>query len=884
MTRPASVPLALVTLALLALLALALLGPSDDRPSSLTGSDPARGASADASLETGVGDGGASRSEDARRASIASNDTGPSPSEHSTVGTSLRVIDGVTGLPVAGAVVAFLDESERADGDGSMEDRRRVSWREKVDGRGTRRTTDESGRVGVPQRTRLVVARHEADGVVRIGSLRLDWAAPRQLELALFEREPWRVSVVDEAGAPVVGIPVVMFDFASQRLLDRRRTDAQGLVRFDRIDPLPAGVELGPEDTRPYGFALDAVLARARFTYAEVEAPAGDTLQLVCPPTGAIDVVVGEGPPILPGETLGLCNQVRDLRLRFDPRYRPCQAKPLRRGVTRFEFVEVGQRLHVVMDELGVRTEEVVTGPVTPGEVVRVHLDDWLPEPVVEGRVLDESGAPFVRRRLELLLLGTRGWVDGSDDSASIVTDNDGRFRAPRRGFLLEESTLVLEDPEGLGRSAPFFVGELDLEEPARVGDIVVPRRSEWVRGVVTGHGGALADAELDFAVVRAAPAWSVEEHFDVHRQIVNTLADDEADRIDADHEQIVVRERAARSAGDGTFAAAVPADAEALVVRVRAPGHEPLSRLVERPFDAPLVLDLQPRFRLRGQLVGLGATYPAWSVAPIARCAGVELDIALERDGNFEVEARSDAPIDLLLTSPVAPERVFAEVRGLAPSLDGERHPQLDPLDVRRFVDVFQLTVTPPFLGDEQPSTAVVVVDEEGEIWAQRGASSGPWRFNLAVPQGWGRELTVRTNCYRPVTVRHNGSDLAVELELGPPLALTFEQLAVLPEGASLGYSITAEDTRSVRTDEAGQWLGHLAEPGRCTVAVLLAVPRRIDGNDRHDARWNTLANRRIVLTELDVPAAGLTATVTVPDLEGLLELARPDEHGEGE
>jgi len=883
---------AFVALAICAVAAIALLGPDEVAPSSIGGegdaarADGARPADAEPDAirpGTRVVDAGDAREEVGSDAAA----TVPWPDD----GVDLLVIDDATGRPVAGALVHFVDPRGHASGDDWLVRALRSSWRERLDDEGVAVRCDASGRTRVPYRTLRVEARASVEGGTARGVARIGSGAREPVVVRVAVREPWTVRVVDAAGAPAADASVVQFDGDGAVFLDRRRTDGDGLARFERRGAWTAeDSSTAAIDDSSVSFVLDGLFRSPVFERAFHRSEDHPIIELVRPPCGSVVVEVPGADALGRDELVTLGLAFRSSQNALDVRYTIELTQRLGDGELRFEQVGVGHALRVALGPDAERGRTTFAGPAADGEEVRVTIGRVEPGAVLFGRVVDEDGRAVADTRLELARLGHPFGGSGAGAGAgagvgavrSVTTRGDGSFEF-RSGELTPRAwTALLRDPEGRGRTAPFRVPDAHADGRVDIGELVLVRALVQVNGRVLGHGGPLAGAEVTVAFVRSEPAWPIGEVYDQHDRIVDRLEDATGDALEVSMDEFVAVDRVLHTTEDGRFAFVAPSDARAAICSVEYAAHDDALFVVELPAssgtDLGVEIELQPRWSVEGRLVGAGSTYAGRAVEVVLRSGDLPEDadagafVRYHSGGRFSVSCPNAEPVGLALVTTSWPPTVLAELGPFAPSVDGAPHPALDPLDVASYADVFEVEVVPPFLGDEQPSTFVRLLDDEGQSWGAVGSSSGPWTLSVATPHGWGGAFTVHTNCYRPVTVRPFGRDVSVELELGPRVELAFEGLDAVPEGARWRLRL---GTTQIHPDDEGAWSGYRPNAGAFVVTATLDLPRR-QPEDTYDARWDELDGQPLRLARLELPDGGLSETIAMPDLDGLVELAR--------
>lgn len=313
------------------------------------------------------------------------------------------------GTPVAGARVAYLDV-ERA---GLPREADRSGDPDGAFAQALVREADAAGRVRFPTPdtpTRLAGWHGEA-----YGERTLAVREPGPVRLALVPDPPVRVRVVDLAGAPVAGVPVVLR--TANDILNRRRTGSDGWVEL----PLRGRRRVLPD---PGAFVQLGILA-ADLEVVRVVRPV-EPLELVLPEVGSVELELVDGGTRFLGNGdvqlyLTEAEEARQPTARFAYELHA----PFEQGRARFEFVGLGLE-HVVAVHTDERQESGLEfrGPARNGEVRRLRVEVGAQVPVLAGRLLEESGVPLsgVTARLTL----REEW---SSRQVGVRTGPEGDFR-----------------------------------------------------------------------------------------------------------------------------------------------------------------------------------------------------------------------------------------------------------------------------------------------------------------------------------------------------------------------------------------------------------------------------------------------------------------------
>ncbi len=365
----------------------------------------------------------------------------------------VRIVDGRSGAPVAGAEVGCMDGAAWGRLMATPADERTSlladTWRCVAEFGRTMRS-DADGLVHVRlDRSVTIHARHEAS-YGRLVVTRGSDVPPGGHRLELRPERDMQVLVHDAAGRPAIGVPLVVM---------MRAENGDHLGDYDLWPPLltraPNGVARVEhmQEWRPSGELAAPVASwwvhvalpglqevAARFDPAS---PPVAPIVLQLPPTGEVVArVVIQGRVVRPQHplTLGLVQQEPGDALRT----REIAADP--DGSARFSCVPLQRRLRVAAF-LGVWISRMVDGPREPGQVVTVDLSLDETDLVLTGRLLDQEGVPITAASVSMQydFGATRG-------SCSFAIDATGHFawvfKVPGRDMaeLVRAELTVLAD------------------------------------------------------------------------------------------------------------------------------------------------------------------------------------------------------------------------------------------------------------------------------------------------------------------------------------------------------------------------------------------------------------------------------------------------------
>ncbi|HEX6885638.1 MAG TPA: carboxypeptidase-like regulatory domain-containing protein [Planctomycetota bacterium] len=600
------------------------------------------------------------------------------------------------------------------------------------------------------------------------------------------------VEVVAPDGTPLAGIPLRV---DPGRDVDPgppppQVTDARGRAVFDGLRPRLA-LEPGP-------WWLRAELA---FEEAPRIALSGTELVPVVrfelPPGGPLDVVVREldGQPAPRGSSLRLKLVLRHELHELDLAGPEWKQVPEDDGTVHFPWVELGRAWELAAwRPKGVEPTRLRTqGPVEVGERIARELVLGSDHPVVSYRVLTPERRPLVSAEVEL----GRSSNFGSRDTSTATTDAQGRFTVDGRTVFFQSGTFLVTHRPPAG---PVWVGRARL--PVGVadgrndgGDILLAPEPLLCAGLVLDASGAPVH-EADVVVGREHP-W-------MGGHTARTRCD-AAGRFEL--RGLWIDERFPVRASSGSASS---------------------EEVTALQGDETLVLVLQPRFTLTGELVldpGVdpGAIHFALErrgqraeVGRKARWSGQFPRLVLDhtpppRPGHFELEPIEGGPLDLLF---LLADAELTRVSGL----DLRSDLDLGTIDLRARVHLCEIEL----VGADDPSTLSGEVDwgPSGTEERRRGNFHGPLVTLLAprVPI----DVELRPRGHRLARIERLSGRVQHTLEAPLRVRLVLMTFGTLPPSP---YRFDAELYRgetAVSQPVGPRWF----TPERLEIECLVATP----------------------------------------------------------
>lgn len=628
--------------------------------------------------------------------------------------------------------------------------------------------TGVDGIAVVPWRSRVGVvlgARHGA----RYGEARSD-PEGEDTRIELWNDRTLRAVVVGPGDEPLAGVLLelaLQWPDASEREMHRfGESDAAGMVVMPHFPLRLAAwqrIRAGP----PVASAILAEipgLAHAGVPLDVATIPDAP-VRVPIPSTGRLAVEVWRGGVIAPLEVSVHLRDVSEspLSRSGSPRTAPHQL-----GVGRVEFRPVGLggrfRVQVAVEGLNLPPQEG-PGPLHPGEAVTFRFEFDETEPILQARVVDETGLPCGGRRLNASLSFGEGSASGRVGRMT-RSDVEGFVRIPLdrrlRGQVLVN--LQLDQRRG-GRS----VGLMARAEPGRtvgdgvldLGDLILAVPPFVAAGTVTdeaGHPVDVATPEVRLATAaheRSGPPLFVSAIVARNAFTIRGFVPDE-------ELALVFRW--------GGFAPIEPI----LFRRGATDLHVVVQRLVRLNVVVRHDLQNDQAKALRIQVADDAgrAQRPGWGFTPLARDRA-RIGAGELPPGRYTVHVR--LPYDPIPLATIADVSLAA---------DGPADPRLREVDIRGRVRTVLLTIVDP-LG--QPVRAAGSLHLRGET-----ADADAWlRFDdgsLRVPIG-SRPVsgTLRVAGFRDLELRNVDGDRTIRVD--PPLEVRVRltPAPVLPAGITL-------------------------------------------------------------------------------------------------
>ena len=412
---------------------------------------------------------------------------------------TVLVIDGATQLPVPDAEVAFMTgakdwaslsnaEKQRRESFGSD----RFAYHKEF---GDARRTDASGRVRLPLQRRLMLSCYD-DG--RFGSVFLeaehfDWGSEQRLVLQADARV--RVRVVNDAGEPLIGMPVRIrptWQGDSRGVFGRwGHTASEGIAMLGYLRSWCeswAGIEVADgvaPDGATIGLGIPGVDFDAQTHSLQFDNARGDLIELVAPPTGQVVVSVFDsiGQPVGGYEDIHLAALAQsglDMspeEQRFGPGGEPLADQVM--GAARFPYVALGRRFKARFSGSIEIDPLLFDGPAVAEQVVQVDMAAPQAEVLLTGLVVDEDHKP-VQGQMRL-----RFQTQDMRENFMLSTGADGRLRveldADMVGQIFAYAYLQPFSWAGAESGHP----NLGLSAELPVGQPIRPGRNDYGRVVL---------------------------------------------------------------------------------------------------------------------------------------------------------------------------------------------------------------------------------------------------------------------------------------------------------------------------------------------------------------------------------------------------------------
>ena len=676
----------------------------------------------------------------------------------------VRVVDAETGDPVPGATVQLLERMirEQADlraaltGAGQLESllSDAASFR-----------TDAQGELRVPRPAGVLLAvARQGDRYAR-RLLEIDRPA-EELELGLRKDQTLHARVVDEAGAPLAGIPVALQSSTSRWARNEllATTGADGRARFPHAQAVLA--EITPSAQKWLAIALPH-LPNASVPLDPAAADLEDERTLVLPSGGSVVVRVLDHDNLPYARPVEVRLQSADpgddgRRFRSDPRAGQTVAMT-EDGEAHFSYVGIGLHLHAAarLDASGAWFVGTGPGPQAVGDEAVLELRQDQLRAELRFLVFDPDGQPLVDAPLRITER-TRSDRRNGERTREGRTDGEGVLRyALGQGELGDatERELELRFRPARGLAEWTGVQDVSFDVPLGVSELATVQLAAprlLAAGRVAGpRGEAVGGAQVRLYVQRedSRPGrvrWRMHQGAEV------------------------------RSEDDGSFAIYGMPTTAALELRATHADYLPGSLpAVFGARDHELVLDAG--LRLAGRVVADEPAMLAHLAVAFSPEDGATREasrgffnrgrrVTISADGSFDFGAMTEQRGAL----QVLDQRtglMLHEVPGVAPwPADATADGRLDPLDMRGRIDPVALRFT-DLRGEPVRNVrfSIMLPGAEQSWWSTAREGNA----ELFAPPG-GVDLLVRTDGYREASLQ--GVRGERDVRLAPAIALSFE------------------------------------------------------------------------------------------------------------
>jgi hypothetical protein len=725
----------------------------------------------------------------------------PRPLPADATWVDVVVVDGQTGAPVADAEVHWTDELSLALGRAACTDAEWLAlpklpiealaalagWRTRSDARGRARVT-------VRETTQIAARRDERYGTL---PLRANTLAPAEGHRVLLYADRTLVArVIDDAGAPVAGVPIGVASRNADGMPVGRhgfavhaRSDADGLAAIPHVQLLAnefaAARSVAAFDKPPFTHFVRAVLPGldAAGPAIDLDAPPPQ-VELRLPPHGSVRVrATLDGAP-LPG--------FRTARLREDdaapdatPRrqYWETAHRPAAVGAdgsARMLHVPLGRSWHVSTPDVG-GCAAVIAGPAIPGQQIEVTLSPARDRCVVRGRLFAAAGEPLRRTAVRVV---AQAEPHRRDVAVEVATDDDGRFVASFEALPEADATATLVI-DWQRRDAPPRRSTLSdrrlLAGPCDLGDVVLGEPPRLVSGRIERDGAPFA-GPCTFEVQRAPAAAAPPAEAPLPPEVVGNVAADGRFVVfgasaPGPH-TLVVR------ASDGARSRPAPFQPGADGVVVALVGMHPLAARALAPDGVPASL---VAFELaavdpRPDAANGGSPRHAGEVSSNK---GIDVRWRELPAGRYELQVR--------VFTRSTPVLAIPDVVVPAPA-DGD--PRLRAIDLRGALRALTLRL---YDAGGQRLAKVYGLLAPGEAAAlvaggeRRTALLWEWQQAFPLPAG-PYDLMVYVYGYRPQPLRGDADRADVRLEPWPEAEVRFADLPQLPAGCELMARLDAQ------------------------------------------------------------------------------------------
>lgn len=597
------------------------------------------------------------------------------------------------------------------------------------------------------------------------------------------------VEVVDAQNTPLVDVAVSLLERdpgRGWRAAASARTDASGRAQLPAGAPyLERSVQLPLVDAEP---VEDALAPRA--TWPEV-------VRFVAKSSGALEVrVLGlDGSAVEDDLTLWLRRE--DGPAASAP-FEQADRRATTNGVVRFEHVALESTFTARAEGAATRFRGAeITGPVRPGETVRVDLLALAPAALLAAQLVDDDGE--LLRAHDVQLVAPRG--DASLKGALLwsgATDREGRVE-----ISLQEPATAPGSP----RTLRVFATRPD-------GTILTAALSGGTPSALT-HGRQL----LDFGVVELRPAaWLITGRVldpagaPIAGAAVSPYCFDSS-RVG----EIAAWPERVRTDADGAFALANVAGISTVMLTVSAPGFTTANLRGVRSSARDLEVVLEPRGIVRGRVQmpdalsadALEVRLEQLSAAEETRMLSERPGVHSSAAGSTTATLDSDGRFESLRVAPGIwrlevrlDEQALLTLRDL--TVEAGAVLDLGQLDLRQRITPLHIDVVDE-RGEPLPRAMVTLLSERG-AWPTEEYTSRAGRASF-VTLGAPLDLRVWSAGRRSLELKAVASHQRVTLPAGIAVEFVFPRdLPPLAPPLEFTLSVTDEDAESLGVIECFQ------------------------------------------------------------------------------
>ncbi|MBI5431719.1 MAG: RNA polymerase sigma factor [Planctomycetes bacterium] len=411
-------------------------------------------------------------------------------------GHLLRVLDGVTRAPVAGATVVYASRASISSGWARFAPPLSGDVERDLEAVGTRATSDQHGELRIPEppETLVVVARADCSW----GQTSVDPRATGPTEVLLEDDVTLHARVVDERGEPVAGVPLAISrisDTGRAGDLETWPTDAAGRAEIPHAQM--RGQSRRGELMVHFGFPSSTPGVRVDLSRPE------KVLELTLPATGSLRVRLldGDGKPLTGRYRVDA--SIADVRSDTERRVGGDIEVVGSEGV--FPFVDLGRQIGATAWPGDLAETDACTGvgagPRQPGEeaILELRRPPGPRDCIIA--VQDHDGTVLAKSRLAYELIDSLQVP--LEALTEVVTDDQGSFTIPRgrSGAFRGRAAFVRVVRRGADGTIEQEVRErLALLEPSRRGRSYVrlgPSRVLAAGCVLSPSGAPCAGASV---------------------------------------------------------------------------------------------------------------------------------------------------------------------------------------------------------------------------------------------------------------------------------------------------------------------------------------------------------------------------------------------------